>query len=172
MERIPNLTGRYLKVPLQYEADGFLKRSLDEEVRLLDNLIELIVFTPRGSFTSDPDFGFEYWNYEFANVHLLDFNNGHSASFEEGNASVITKKACIDSLTESLSIYGSCLKNVDVTMTLKSPEKPFSRGRKAFSKYEVVVTVRGTLDNGLETESKYEKSVQFLVEPIAKKKQI
>ena len=50
-------------------------RDIQERISMLDNLVELIVFTPRGSFNGDPDFGFEYWNHEYSNVHYREFNN-------------------------------------------------------------------------------------------------
>lgn len=171
MERLSDLNGPFLSAPLRYTLTGQPRRTLEGQLEMLDNLIELIVFTPRGSFTADPDFGFEYWNYEFTNVHFRDFNNGQSGRRPEGNALEITKKACLDSLVNSLAVYAPCLMKVEVGMEL-NPAPGAGRYRKAYSKYEIVVTVRGKLDSGLDTVVDYMKDVRFLVEPVAKKIQI
>ena len=60
----------YISTPLSISDDGQLVRDVNERITMLDNLVELIVFTPRGSFEADPDFGFEYWNHEYSNVHM------------------------------------------------------------------------------------------------------
>ena len=41
----------------------------------INNILELIVFTPKGTFSADPEFGFEYWNHEFSNINVREFNN-------------------------------------------------------------------------------------------------
>jgi hypothetical protein len=75
-------------------------RNIEDVVAMIDNLVELIVFTPRGSFTADPDFGFEYWNYEYSNVSYRDFNNGHGALPRFGNDEA-TKK-CAKTVSETV----------------------------------------------------------------------
>lgn len=89
----------YIKTPISYaEEQCFIERNLDDSVKMLDNLIELIVFTPRGSFNADPDFGFEYWNYEYANVHYKDFNNDQNNNYVNGLYSEITRQECQESI--------------------------------------------------------------------------
>jgi hypothetical protein len=54
----------YISTPLTFMERGsmgtsvMLGRDLEDRISMLDNLIELIVFTPRGSFAADPDFRF------------------------------------------------------------------------------------------------------------------
>ena len=43
----------------------------------IDNILDLIVFTPKGTFSADPEFGFEYLNHEFSNVNVREFNNSY-----------------------------------------------------------------------------------------------
>ena len=53
---------RFSSTPLSFDnSDTGIKivRDMDDHISMLDNLVELIVFTPRGSFIGDPDFGFE-----------------------------------------------------------------------------------------------------------------
>ena len=139
---------------------------------MLDNLVELIVFTPRGSFNGDPDFGFEYWNHEYSNVHYREFNNEQTGLSSGGLYNEITKKECQDSIRQSLSTYAPQLKQVFVSMELNSAEAEKQRKKKVPSKYVVTITVEGIIDDGLGTTCKYEKNVMFLIEPTAKKYRI
>ena len=147
-------------------------RDIEERISMLDNLVELIVFTPRGSFNGDPDFGFEYWNHEYSNVHYREFNNEQTGLSSGGIYNEITKKECQDSIRQSLSTYAPQLKQVFVSMELNSAEAEKQRKKKVPSKYVVTITVEGIIDDGLGTTCKYEKNVMFLIEPTAKKYRI
>ena len=166
MERIPDMMTSYLKTPLLIMSnDGvrILNRPLQDEVPKLDNLVELVVFTPRGSFVADPDFGFEYWNHEYTNVYLRDFSNGQKTIATE-----VTRKVCEDSIRKSIASYVPTLKHVDVEMQLLELSNSKQSKRKTSSKYEVIVEVKGELDNGLGTMRPYSKTIRFLMEPTAK----
>ena len=147
-------------------------RDIQERISMLDNLVELIVFTPRGSFVGDPDFGFEYWNHEYSNVHYREFNNEQTGLSSGGLYNEITKKECQESIRQSLSTYAPQLKQVFVSMELNSAEAEKQRKKKVPSKYVVTITVEGIIDDGLGTTCKYEKNVMFLIEPTAKKYRI
>jgi hypothetical protein len=136
---------------------------------MLDNLVELVVFTPRGSFAADPDFGFEYWNHEFSNVHYREFNNSQLGKVAKGLQNEVTKKECEDSIRISLATYEPMLKNVTVSIVLNTAGERLPRRRKMASKYEVNVVVEGQLDDGLGILQPYRKSVVFLVEPTVKR---
>lgn len=147
-------------------------RDIQERISMLDNLVELIVFTPRGSFIGDPDFGFEYWNHEYSNVHYREFNNEQIGLSSNGLYNEITKKECQESIRQSLSTYAPQLKQVFVSMELNSAEAEKQRKKKVPSKYVVTIMVEGVIDDGLGTTCKYEKNVMFLIEPTAKKYRI
>lgn len=52
---------RFVSTPIQFIDSGTkLLRNIEDRIQMLDNLVELIVFTPRGDFEADLDFGFEY----------------------------------------------------------------------------------------------------------------
>ena len=159
----------FISTPLVFQQNGAsILRDIDDHIRMLDNLVELIVFTPRGSFAADPDFGFEYWNHEYSNVHYREFNNSQLGKLTKGLQNEVTKKECEDSIMNSLATYEPMLKNVTVSIVLDTAENKQVRRKKTASKYEVNVVVEGQLDDGLGTLQPYRKSVVFLVEPTVK----
>ena len=95
----------YIGTPLNISDDGQLVRDVNERITMLDNLVELIVFTPRGSFEADPDFGFEYWNHEYSNVHYREFNNSQLGKGSFGLHNDVTRKECEESIRNSLATY-------------------------------------------------------------------
>ena len=157
----------FVKTPLSYQEPGLtLVRDIEGRIQMLDNLVELTVFTPRGSFAADPDFGFEYWNHEFSNLHYREFNlNQSGRSAFGGLHNDVTRKVCEDSIRISLNTYEPMLKNVTVSIELALADGKQGRRKRIASKYEVNVVVRGQIDDGLGTLSPYEKVVVFLVEP-------
>lgn len=162
---------KFISTPLAFvERSGnkavHLGRDIDDRIMMLDNLIELIVFTPRGSFDADPDFGFEYWNHEYSNIHYMDFNNDNSGTAISYNE--VTKRECQESVRQSLLTYYPQLKNVSVLIDLAIADAERQRRKKVLSKYSVKVTVKGVISDGLGTNRDYSKDVIFLVEPTAK----
>jgi hypothetical protein len=143
-----------------------LERDINDRIEMLNNLIELIIYTPRGSFDADPDFGFEYWNHEYSNIHYMDFNNDNSGTAISYNE--VTKKECQESVRHSLLTYYPQLKDVTVLIDLAIADAKKQRRKKVLSKYSVKVTVKGVISDGLGTNRNYSKDVIFLVEPTAK----
>lgn len=162
----------FVSTPLKFnsnETSVSIVRNVEERISMLDNLVELIVFTPRGSFVGDPDFGFEYWNHEYANVHQGKFNNNQTELSSTGIYDEITKQECQESIRKSLATYAPQLKQIQVSMELNTAEAAKQQRKKVPSKYMVSVSVEGFIDDGLGTTCKYEKSIVFLMEPTAKK---
>lgn len=161
---------KYINTPLEFNEEGTrILREIDDRIKVLDNLVELIVFTPRGSFEADPDFGFEYWNHEYSNVHYREFNNSQTGRGARGIQNEVTKKECEDSIKNSLASYEPLLKNVSVSIELDTAADKQLRRRNTNSKYEVDVIVEGNLDDGLGTKFPYRKEVTFLIEPTVKR---
>ena len=160
----------YIKVPISYTKNNSseIKREIEDRTAMIDNLIELIVFTPRGSFPADADFGFEYWNNEYANVNFQDFNNGQNGALVNGLYNEITRKECQDSIKRSLDDV--LLKQIDVSIELHSVDS--EQRKKIASKFQVVVKVTGMLDEGLGTFTPYKKEISFLMEPTVKRYKI
>ena len=162
---------RFISTPLSFQDSGTkIRRDIEDRIAMLDNLIELIVFTPRGNFDGDPDFGFEYWNHEFSNVHYREFNASQTSGRNTNSLqNEVTRKECEDSIKQSLAKYEPMLKNVIVNIELDSAAQKQRRKRRVASKYAVNVIVEGGLDNGLGTLFPYRKIVVFLVEPTVKR---
>ena len=163
---------KFVSTPLSYndtESGITLVRSIEERISMLDNLVELIVFTPRGSFESDPDFGFEYWSHEYSNVNDREFNNDQTGLSASDVYNDITKKECQDSIRQSLAAYAPQLKHVIISIELNTAGADVQQGRKVQSKYIVTVKVQGTIEDGLGTTCNYNKDVQFLIEPTVKR---
>ena len=146
-----------------------INRDIEERQKMLDNLVELVVFTPRGQFDADPDFGFEYWNHEFSNVHYREFNTSQTGRIANGLYNEVTKKECEESIKQSLAAYEPMLKDVIVNIGLDQADDKQMRRRRVHSKYEITVNVEGRLDDGLGTMRPYSKKVVFLVEPTVKR---
>lgn len=160
----------FIKTPLIYEnKTGIIARSLEERVAMIDNFIELIVFSPKGSFIADDDFGFEYWNHEYSNVHFRSFNHGQNGTYSNGLYNEVTLKECKESIEKSLSIYEPQLKQVYVSIELGSIKTENESNHKLLSKYEVTIVITGVLDDGLGTIVPYKKEISFLMEPTVKR---
>lgn len=160
----------FISTPLIFQNSGAsILRDINDHITMLDNLVELVVFTPRGSFAADPDFGFEYWNHEYSNVHYREFNNSQLGRIAKGLQNEVTKKECEDSIRTSLATYEPMLKNIAVSIVLNTANNKSSHRNKMASKYEVNVVVEGQLDDGLGTLQPYRKNVVFLVEPTVKR---
>lgn len=167
----------YIGIPLTFTTSSdnsvpLIERNTIGVVDMIDNLVELVVFTPRGTFDADPDFGFEYWNHEFSNVNYREFNNDQVYRGDNGMYNDVSKRECQESIVHSLAIYAPQLKQVNVGIELSVVDPATQRKGNCWSKYMVTVIVSGLIDNGLGTTSSYNKSVSFLMEPTAKKNKI
>ena len=166
---------KFSKTPLSFiksDKSITIVRDIEERISMLDNLVELIVFTPRGSFEADPDFGFEYWNHEFSNINYREFNNDYNSISSEGHYNEITKKECQESIRQSLTVYAPELKNINVSIEMNIASSDKQEQKKVFSKYIITVVVDADIDYGLATTVAYKKDVKFLIEPTAKKYKI
>lgn len=150
----------FIKTPLTYEDNtGIIARTLEERVAMIDNFIDLIVFSSKGSFIADDDFGFEYWNHEYSNVHFRSFNHGQNGTYSNGLYNEVTLKECKESIEKSLSIYEPQLKQVNVSIELGSIKTENESNHKLLSKYEVTIIITGVLDDGLGTIAPYKKKL-------------
>lgn len=161
----------YISTPLAFKPNSngkslWLSLDVEDRIEMLDKFIELVVYTPRGRLIADPDFGFEYWNHEYSNIHKGEFNDDHNGL--QGSFNDITRKECEDSIRYSLNTYYPQLHNVNIQITLNDADAERQRRRKVLSKYSVKVIIDAIINDGLSTERDYHKEVYFLVEPTTK----
>lgn len=164
---------RFISTPFNYvktQPEVVVKRNIETEVAMIDNLLELIVFTPRGSFLADPEFGFEYWNHEYTNIQYSSFNSGQTGFLGNKATQSITKAECQASIRQSLFMYAPQLTHVDVTVELNpATDNERQKGKKVQSKHLVSVHVEGEIGDGISTQH-YSKSIVFLMEPTSKRR--
>lgn len=161
----------FIKVPIAFDdSTSALERSVSDHKKMLDNYIDLIVFTPRGSFEADPDFGFEYWNHEYANLQYREFNSGQNSHTSQsgGIHDEVTRLECEDSIRNSILSYEPMLKHVDVQIELQLVSAEHADKNSSMSRYRINVCVVGAFEDGLGTLTPYKRQLSFMVEPTAK----
>lgn len=160
----------FISIPLSISLSPSPRLDKDngDIEKCIDNILELIVFTPKGTFAADPEFGFEYWNHEFSNINVREFNNSYMGMASDSQTlNDVSRKQCEKSLKESILSYEPRLLNPEVKIELEINEKV--RRRKSQSKYEMRIMINGSIDDGLGIAKPFEKRISFMVEPTAKK---
>ncbi len=159
----------YTSIPLSINvSDSYsLEKESGELENCINNILDLIVFTPKGTFSADPEFGFEYWNHEFSNINVREFNNSYMGMMADAQSlNDVSRKQCELSLKESIIAYEPRLINPEVKIELEINDKV--RKRKSQSKYEMRILISGSIDDGLGIVRPFEKKISFMVEPTAK----
>lgn len=121
------------RVPIPLAFDDRCDYCIQQEKSTLetsiDNMLDLIVFTPKGSFDADIDFGFEYWNHEFSNINVREFNNSYIGFAADVRAmNDITRKMCEESLRNTILDYELRLINPIVKIELEANPVTQKRG--------------------------------------------
>ena len=141
-----------------------LEKESGELESCINNILDLIVFTPKGTFCADPEFGFEYWNHEFSNINVREFNNSYIGMVESVQTlNDVSRKQCEISLKDSIIAYEPRLINPEVKIELEINDK--IRKRKSQSKYEMKIMISGSIDDGLGILKPFEKRISFMIEP-------
>ena len=164
----------YISSPLTFRRNDkgvTIERPIEKQITIVDNLVELIAFTARGSFNGDPDFGLEYWNHEYANVSDTQFNSNNTE--DEKNQQQSLKQRCEESMVRSIVAYAPSnpqLKKIKVVMNLRDEDTRQSSHRRVYSHHEVVIVVTAQISDGMGTTCNYHREVSFMVEPMARHK--
>lgn len=159
----------YTSIPLSVNVghSPILERESGELENCINSILDLIIFTPKGTFSADPEFGFEYWNHEFSNINVREFNYSYMGMVADAQLlNDVSRKQCELSLKESIIAYEPRLINPEVKIELEINDK--IRKRKSQSKYEMRIMINGSIDDGLGLVKPFEKRVSFMVEPTAK----
>jgi len=162
----------FISTPIKLlPSDGGLtfSRPFEDPVDMMDNLVDMIVLTPKGSFNADPDFGFEYWDPVYADVSPLQYNanpgnNEYSRQY--------VKEKCERGIVECIVNYAPvCLKvsDVFVEMSLRDDKVRQIGSRKVYSHREVAVTVSAKIDDGMGTVRDYHREITFMMEPMPRR---
>lgn len=163
-----NSSFTHIPISIDFENSPVLEQDSGSLDRSIDGILDLIVFTPKGSFAADPDFGFEYWNHEFSNINVREFNNNYLGMLSDvRSANSISRRQCEASLRESIANYEPRLQNPEVRVELDVNEKLSRRNMQ--SKYEMRIHITGAIDDGLGVTRPYEKRISFMVEPVGRK---
>ncbi len=160
----------HTSIPLSIEMSEppSLEKESGELENCINNILDLIVFTPKGTFSADPEFGFEYWNHEFSNINVREFNNSYMGMMADAQSlNDVSRKQCEASLRDSILAYEPRLMDPEVRIELEINEK--IRKSKSQSKYEMKIMISGSIDDGLGIGRPFEKRISFMVEPTAKK---
>lgn len=163
----------YIQTPLVLKASETsvtISRNLKDLKSMIDNLIETIIFTPKGSFLADLDFGFEYWNHEYTNINYKKFNSGQAITASDGSKREITKDECLESIRNSLTAYAPQLFDFNINMELLPTFEGVFNNEEIKSRHSAKIIVDGFIENGLGTSVKYQKEVVFFTEPTIKKR--
>ena len=166
---------RYISTPLTFQRTEHgvtIRRDIEDRFSMMDNLVELVAFTPHGNFNADPDFGLEYWNDEYSNVNDTQFNNNDTGMDEYEQS---TKQRCEASIANDLLAYApnkiKLREPINVTMNLKDCLRQ-NRKDRVNSHHEVVIFVEAKMDDGMGTTCDYNREVSFMVEPTARKPKV
>ena len=144
-----------------------LEKESGELESCINSILDLIVFTPKGTFCADPELGFEYWNHEFSNINVREFNNSYIGMVESVQTlNDVSRKQCEISLKDSIIAYEPRLINPEVKIELEINDKIGKR--KSQSKYEMKIMISGSIDDGLGILKPFEKRISFMIEPTVK----
>ncbi len=160
---------KYTSIPLSIKMSDSpsLEKESGELESCINSILDLIVFTPKGTFCADPEFGFEYWNHEFSNINVREFNNSYIGMVESVQTlNDVSRKQCEISLKDSIIAYEPRLINPEVKIELEINDK--IRKRKSQSKYEMKIMISGSIDDGLGILKPFEKRISFMIEPTVK----
>lgn len=158
----------YCTAPLKMEEDAdqlptIRRQPLPVEV-MLDNWMDMILFTANRRFKADEEFGFSFWDNEFITLNFWNFNT----STEE--ASLADMEQCKKSIVNSIRYYLPFLKNVQVEIELTMEKDKLSR-KSDHSKYAVRVSIQAEVDEneyaGTHTGT-YRKNAVFYMDPFMK----
>ena len=163
----------FYKSPLMINSENLtIIRELESIRASVDAFLELLVFTPKGGFKPDPDFGFEFWSNEFQNFVIKNFNNRTSdANLINHKGENTDKESCEKGLKKNIEEYEPRLKNVRVNLTIVQniaiTKNDTSKANEI--KYDVYIKVVGELTIDSLTTEDYVKDIQFAVGPMIRK---
>lgn len=158
----------YCTAPLKWKEDAdqlplIRRQSIPVEV-MLDNWMDMILFTVNRRFKADEEFGFSFWDNEFITLNFWNFNT----STEE--ASLADMERCKKSIVNSIRYYLPFLKNVQVEIELTMEKDKLNR-KADHSKYAVRVSIAAEVEENEYAGTHagaYHKNAVFYMDPFMK----
>ena len=138
----------------------------------IDSFLELVVFTPKGSFKPDSDFGFEFWSNEFQNFVIKNFNSRTSdANLLNNRGEKTNKEACEKGLKKCIELYETRLKNVRIEMNLDQNDVGKQGHNTGINeiKYDVHLKISGEMAIDQFVSENYTKEIRFSVGPVIRR---
>lgn len=126
---------------------------IDDVTESIDQFIDLLVFTHHGECRFQHDFGFSFWDNEFSNISIQDFNTREKP-----------KKDFEDDLKNVIETFETRLKNVQVEILLSEED---AHVQKSKIKFMVLISITGKI-KAIQSKP-YKKQIVFSVGPVAKK---
>lgn len=174
----------YSNSPIQFIRDAQLDlqiaRPITNPSAMIDNWVDMVVFTSIRRFKADEEFGFGFWDNEFIAMNLVDFNHGADYKIvkrknnreEKVQMSRAGIRQCERSVRDSIAYYIPYLRYLDVEVQLSMEKDRYSK-RGENSKYVVRVTVKGRLTYneylGIR-DGEYQREVEFFMDPFLNNK--
>ena len=170
---------QYSNSPIRFVNDAQLNlqiaRPLSNISSVIDNWVDMVIFTSIRRFKADEEFGFSFWDNEFIAMNLIDFNHGADYKIVRRNNDREEKvqmsrsgiRQCERSVRDSILYYIPFLKNLEVEVQLSMEKNKLTR-RGENSKYVVRVLVKGrlTYNEYVGTrEGEYHRDVEFFMDP-------
>lgn len=161
------------------QLDLQIARPLNNINSMIDNWIDIVVFTSIRRFKADEEFGFSFWDNEFIAMNLVDFNHGSDYKVVKRNnreekvqMSRSGIRQCEKSVRDSILYYLPFFKYLEVEVNLSMEKDKYSR-RGENSKYVVRVLVKGRLtynEYAGTRENDYRREVEFFMDPFLNNK--
>ena len=134
-----------IKIPIELTRRFFEKNAIVNTETSIDNIIDLIVTSPNGSFRADYNFGFAFQNTRFQNG---DENDQIEEKKISGDS--INKDSYASELKSAIEAYELRLKNIRVKMGYNPENK------------NVSLDISGMYEEGY-SEKRYRKNITFYI---------
>lgn len=131
---------------------------------MLDNWMDMILFTGNRRFKADEEFGFSFWDNEFITLNLSNFN---TSTEQESLANL---ESCKQSIVNSIHYYLPFLHNVkvEIELTTKNDKSPWKADRSKYAVHVTITALVGKNNAAGSAQKTYQKNAVFYMDPFMK----
>ncbi len=163
---------KFISVPIKFiQSDIGLEceRPIENFGKIIDNLVEMIALTPKGTFTADPDFGFEFWDPLYGDIDNYMLNtNPDKIEIRRHRSKELCEREFIECIINyappSIKFY-----EISAEISCKNDKIQLRDSGKFFSYREVTIAISAKIDGGMGTQQDYYHEVSFMMEPISRR---